>query len=354
MNPQYQQLGQSSMPQSTLSPLGSGIETIQPQVQYYHENEMFQRLVEFERLSFSPSNYGLNTGWPEIDSALEGIQPGFHLIAGNSNMGKTSFLSQLEMQIILNNPDVYLISFSLDDPYEEKICRLIACSEKVPINAVKNPNKYSHMPEAIKRRNQGMYRLLNNINTIAIYDDAGSYSVIERLIEKVDQTRIDFATNLNHKRIVLCIDNFHDLDTNSPKVGKGSDAGVKFDYLAQYIADAAKQMRIPIICTAEFRKLNSYKRPNIYDIRETIKIQYEAKSIMLCYNEVSMRGEAADVFYKDANRPAKQPVFEVHFAKNKYSSFKGRHFFYFRPDMAYFQPVSQQDRDHFTKMISSL
>jgi replicative DNA helicase len=326
---------------------------MQAPVGYQHETDMFRRLVEFEQLTFSPSNYGLGTGWKDIDDALEGIQPGFHLIAGNSNMGKTSFLSQLEMQLIKTNPDVHLMSFSLDDPGEEKICRLVACSERVPINAVKNPSKYQHMPQAIQRRNTGLYNLVNNVSRIAIYDEASIYSTVENLMAKVNATIQGFANSYNPKRVVVTIDNFHDLHTNDPSVGKG-DASAKFDFLAQYIADTAKQMRIPIICTAEFRKLNSYKRPTIYDIRETVKIQYEAKSIMLCFNEVSMRGEAADVYYTDTGKPQRQPVFELHFAKNKYSAFKGRHFFYFRPECAFFDPATTQDRDHYNRVISAL
>lgn len=115
----------------------------------------------------------------------------------------------------------------------------------------------------------------------------------------------------------------------------------------------ATDLDVPIVCTGEFRKINGYRRPGVDDIRESVKIKYEAKSILLIYNEVSLKGEAAQIFFNLQGKPTKQPIFEVKFGKNKYSSYKGRIFFYFFPEMAYFQPTSAQDTKTFNNLLYS-
>ena len=115
----------------------------------------------------------------------------------------------------------------------------------------------------------------------------------------------------------------------------------------------ATKYGIPIITTAEFKKLNGYRRPSLDDIRESVKIKYEAKAILLCYNEVGLKGEAASIYYELQGKSQKQPVFEVKFGKNKMSSFKGRLFFEFYPDIAYFEPADKASTKRYNNLIYS-
>ncbi len=74
---------------------------------------------------------------------------------------------------------------------------------------------------------------------------------------------------------------------------------------------------------------------------------------MLCYNEVSLRGEGASVYFDKAGDPAKQPVYEVQFAKNKYSKFKGRVYFEGYPEMAYFVEADAESTKRYNNVIYS-
>lgn len=65
-----------------------------------------------------------------------------------------------------------------------------------------------------------------------------------------------------------------------------------------------------------------------------VKIKYEAKAIILVYNEVHYKGEASEIFFHREGYQMKQPVLELHFAKNKISSFKGRLFYEFYPELS--------------------
>ena len=147
---------------------------------------------------------------------------------------------------------------------------------------------------------------------------------------------------------MVCIDNFHDLNI-STKPGLQDKA--KFDELAQWCSDLAIKHNITVICSAELKKLNGNRRPILDDIREAVKIKYEAKAVLLVYNEVHYKGDGADVFYMKQGNPLKQPIFEVHFAKNKFGTYKGRSFFEFYPEMAYMKECDPTAQKTYSQII---
>lgn len=253
-------------------------------------------------------------------------------MAGESNHGKSSFLNQLAWQVATKNEHVHVLDVTLDDTKLEKLCRLLALLSGLTINAVKragltkdvNPTPYASMINAAvkvkKAMEEGRYQLV----------DAAEVGTVEGLAEYVRQRLIDVKVMGDDWKLVLFVDSFHDL---IPGVRTTSDTG-KYDYIAQSLSDLANEQDIPIVCTAELRKLNGQRRPVPDDIRESVKIRYEAKSILLCYNDVGARGEQADVYWYAPDDVAKYPVFEVHVAKNKFHSFKGRICFEFMPERA--------------------
>ncbi len=314
-----------------------------------YAQEMLDVIDAFELRAWSADNKGFKTGWDQFDDALEGIQTGWHLIAGDSNIGKTSFLSQLAWQVA-NHPDndAYVIDFSLDDPMHEKLPRVVAAANKVLINSVRTPNNYMHLPNMIARRNAGIDLLKKTIHCYKAYD-ANHSTDIDKIEETIKRHIIEIKAIGSKRRVVVFIDNFHDLTTSSKEASQGDKN--KYDYLAQRISDMATLYDIPIITTAEFKKLNGNRRPHVDDIRESVKIKYEAKSIMLCYNEVGVKGESAGVYFEIQGNASKQPVFEVKFGKNKYTRFKGRLFFEFYPEMARFEQALVGDVKRYNNLI---
>lgn len=317
-----------------------------------HELEMWETINDFERGAWSSKNSGIPTGWKGIDDALDGgLQTGFHLVGGDSNIGKTSWISQMADNVAtLNKDTVYVIDFSLDDPLRDKLSRIIAAGNKVLINAVKTPRKYKQFPKMLQRRSAGLKRLRDMVNCYKAYDNSHS-SDIEDIRETIMRHMVLLKEAGEDRRIVVFIDNFHDLTTQA-KEAQGSDKN-KYDYLASFVSDMATKLDIPIVCTGEFKKLNGFRRPQIDDLRESVKIKYEAKSVMLCYNEVSLKGEAASVYFEKAGEAAKQPVYEVKFAKNKYGKFKGRVFFEGYPEMAYFVEADDASSKRYNNVIYS-
>lgn len=314
-----------------------------------HEIEMWDEINKFETEAWSPKKLGLKSGWKSIDKALDGgVKPGFYIIAADSNVGKTIFLSQLAWQIVENNDDVYVMDFSLDDPMPDKIPRVVASANKVLINSVKSPIMFTEYPLMLARRMQGLVKLRANAHKYRIYDATFSTD-IEKIEEEIIRVKVNLeAAGQGHKQIAVFIDNFHDL--TSSKHPNFQDKQ-KYDYLAQACADLAIKHDIPLICTGELRKMNGNLRPTLDGIREAVKIKYEAKAVLLCHNDVHYKGEGAEVYFQRSDSPLKQPVFEVHFAKNKFSSFKGRVFFESYPEMSRMEEADDQSAKHYASVV---
>lgn len=308
-----------------------------------YELAMWNTLDNFETNAWQSKNVGIKSGFDCVDKAFEGgLFPGFIILAGDSNLGKSAFITQLAWGIVQNNNDVYVMDFSLDDAMPDKLARVAACSGRLIINAVKTPLNYANYPLMLVRRKNAILNLRAHVDRYRAYDSTFS-TFVEDIEKEIEEKLIYFDANNINKKLVVCIDNFHDLNLASHPSLDGKE---KFDKLAQWCSDLAIKHNITIICSAELKKINGTRRPQLDDIREAVKIKYEAKAVLLVYNEVHYKGDAADIFYMKQGCPYKQPVFEVHFAKNKFGTYKGRAFFEFYPEMAYMQecnPVAQKN-----------
>lgn len=304
-----------------------------------HEVKMWDKINKFEERTWDKNKVGYKTGFESLDKAFDGgLKPGFIIIAADSNIGKTAVISQIAEQVARLNDNAYVLDFSLDDPLVDKLSRVVSCANKVIINAVKTPLNYTQFPDMLARRKNGINKLRAMTSSYAAYD-ANDTTFIEDIEEIITSTLIDFEANGIKKNLVVFIDNLHDLNIkNRPDLQDKN----KYDHIAQWAADISIKYDIPFVCSAELKKLNSTRRPVLDDIRENVKIKYEAKAVMLVYNEVHYKGEGAEVYYERSDVNGKQPVLELHFAKNKISSFKGRLFFEFFPEMSYITPSSEK------------
>lgn len=313
-----------------------------------YRQRMWDVVNKFETTSWSDKSLGIKTGFECLDKAFDGgIKNGFVIIAGDSNLGKTAVLSQLEHQVVTNNENVYVMSFSLDDPMNDKIPRIVASRNKVLINAVKTPKRYTQYPMMLVRRLEGLNTLRKETDKYALYDSTFSTNV-EDIQNEILAKKQYFESIGQDKQIVVFIDNFHDLTVKSRSFPSENE---KYDFIAQWCSDIATNVDIPLIASGELKKTNTTNRPVSDDIRTAVKIKYEAKAIILVYNEVHYKAEGAKVYFNRKGVEQKQPIMELHFAKNKMSTYKGRLFYEFYPDLARLEPVSNDQSRSFINLI---
>jgi replicative DNA helicase len=335
----------------------------------FHElqNEMLGIIDRVDEYSWNKGlNGGLDWGFEQFNEAFEGLQPGLILIGAGPNVGKSALCLQLGWQIALANKDfdashvqrAYVLYFSLDDNDTEILPRVVALDQGIPIGVVKSPAKFEQMGYVgdLVRRKEGIARLKANADVFKLID--GNYrmpsgEVFGNSVEKIEQVVEYHVRGLNQSgipyKLVVFIDNFHDISVE--KRLQTSDTNEKWQYIAERISGLCTVYDIPVICTSEMRKLNGARRPVADDIRESVKLSYEAKAILTCYNEVGIRGDAATISWDCDGE--KKPILEVMVAKNKYGTYKKRMFFNFDPGMSRLDPVSDVDAATYADLVNS-
>lgn len=317
---------------------------------YDYEIQMLDIINDVENFNWERGELGGFTfGDKLLDEAFNGLQPALYIIAGQPNIGKSMLALRLAWQVSLKNEDAYVLYFSIDDPDIAILPRIISMDQRIPINVVKIPKKYQDDAELMEKRNQGLQRLRENVTSFKLLDKKYGYT-----IEKIKQIVFEHNTKIAeagvNKKLVVFIDNLYDVEVED--MVYAGDTQKKLQKIAVELDDICEVHKIPVVCTGELKKLNGARRPIMDDLKETVKLQYVASAIMLCYNEVQVKGERANVYhYVTEKGDEKQPVLEVHVAKNKLGEFKGRIFYDMYPGYSILEPVSKEQGKKFTSMM---
>jgi replicative DNA helicase len=142
----------------------------------------------------------------------------------------------------------------------------------------------------------------------------------------------------SNKQLCIFIDSIYDItcDLNF------TNDNARLSYVAQELARLYKTHQIPIVGTGHLKKINDTRRPISDDLKDTVNLQFQASAIMLCYNEVKVKAERAEVYHIVAGLGGKQPVLEVYIDKNKLGEFHGRLFYNMYPTYSLLDPATKE------------
>lgn len=225
-------------------------------------------------------------------SALEGMTtgliPGVYLIAADTNVGKTSLLTSLTLDLCEHNPNVCVVYLSFDDDYWEVHNRLVANSAGLPIGQALMGN--FETPEMRREFLGGTEKLtaLRNerrlliVETQALADLGDGENLYAQTMSALPRF-ISEETALNKgRRIVICIDNVSNLNSFNP-----SDLNDSTGALILGLQRIAKTTNIPIICTTESSdregkvgkprgaRTNSFASRMVFNLREPKRPEVE-------------------------------------------------------------------------------
>lgn len=305
---------------------------------------------------------GLDWGMDCFNEVFEGLHPGFYIVGGQPNVGKSSLCLQMAWNIAKANRvlderhkhKAYVMYFSLDDTVNEILPRIIANEKRIPINAVRMPEKYrhGHNGHAIMTRREAGFNMIKELTPYFKLIDpiiAPGAENIETIASIVASHNAKLKEYDDSYKLVIFIDNLHDIQFNSLNF-KGDNNG-KYEELSIFINNMSNTYDVPIICTAEFRKLNGPRRPTTDDVREAGKTGYKSKGTILCYNEVGLKGGSASVYWHRPEVEDKQPVLEAHVAKNKMGDIKRRYYFEFIPEYALCKEATREASRVYDQMV---
>lgn len=295
----------------------------------------------------------LDFGWPLLNKAISGLEKGVFLIPAPANLGKSTVLLNIYSNIIVNNPDVFVVDFSLDDSREERFRNSIARLAKIPINWVTLPYDIPDAAKiarkaAAKQWHGDIMPQLQIIDETGVDNTARNFSTIRSLVEAY---REKLPSTL---KLVVVIDGFHNIIVDEMPYADDVKQG---KYLSTEMKNLAFSTNTVILASAQTPK-GSLRRGLTQDsVKGNGAATYDAKVIAPIFSDFAVNRGAAEV-YHDAvlphsglSTPVRLPVIELDFAKNKAGSFKDIIFYRFYPEYAYVEEAPDQWQTSWKKVV---
>ena len=254
------------------------------------------------------------------------------LVAGKPNVGKTSWLRYLALDLISSNDDIFILYMSIDDNKQKMIPSLVATMKNLSLYEAFRPKTIT---DPVKREHweEGFRTLTNGMRTQLAIEDQTTGNTLDALESHIDLYRRTYPD----KKMLVMLDNFHLLADNNFSFGQNERAKAKTN--STRLKAISVRHNIPIIATAELRKVDPGKRATPEDIAETAQLDYDADLTLMLHNDLKANPASPIYWLKDQE---KAPILEVRATKNKISAFGGWWFYAYKHTHNHFvqQPQS--------------
>lgn len=299
-------------------------------------------LEEFERYTWNKGEGYKVPSFPILEQKLEGLEAGLYLFAGESNSGKSAAMMNL-LYDIATHPEnnLFGVYYSLDDSKNEIIPRVIAMNELIPIGVASKPQRYQkkidNAEEGSATYQDWLDKRVNGVNRLKELKqqwkvvDGTTIKNAEQLYDHIKKVKRYLKAFDPDKNMIIAIDALNDIRFATKKLKPGNELNSE---IARTVKEWAVEFNIPVLGSTHLRKLNQNRRPVLDDLKESGEYVYEASVVWLVHNDVSKNKQAANVYYNAEGVEEKMPILELDWAKNKKSSFKGRTYQYFTPEMS--------------------
>ena len=321
---------------------------------------MQEDLQEFDEKAWSKGEGYKTPRFPMIAEKLEGVDSGLYLLPAESNAGKSAMMMNIvEDMVMCEENNLFGLYFSLDDSKHEIIPRVIAMREGIRIGTVAKPQRAQKMIddnheeselliEELAKREIGLNNLKANSNKMMIVDST-KVTTLDEMKAYIERVHNYIKAIDPNKNLVVAIDSIKDIVLDDHYNKRTSNESS--DEVAKAVKRWTVEFDIPIFSSVHLRKLNGNRRPTLDDLKDSNVLVYEASVIWLLFNDVSKNKQGAKVYYTANESTEKLPVIEFDWAKNKKSSYKGRSFCYFSPEMSRASECSSDTMRRFNALI---
>ncbi len=260
--------------------------------------EFFRRQfeIEMERAPDMPLGYKLKK-FPGITKNLDGIQPGFYVIGGCPDVGKTALMTNLLLDLLSSNPETRGIYFSFDENRELIRSRLMSVWTEIPRNKVRRGHDSPMIYAKKKRADNELMKFV--VSRRLDIKDLSEISDMDELEMEVRQRAGD--------DFLVFIDGLNNLRTG--------DLALEQVDRANRIKQWVDTYRIPVFCTVNLMKpAGNGREPNLADVMEIGNYSNAASVVFFLIENQQDK----------ADREPDDPVsLTLRFKKNKLSDFKG-------------------------------
>ena len=318
------------------------------------ENHLLKAIGEFEENSLRCGKLkGLPIGFPILEEKIDGLQPGLILVAGVWNVGKSSWLQTLALNL-LQSPTNFVLFFSIDDPViNATIPRMVANLAQIPINTVSNPINRIDNNIAIataeklvmrKQREKAIEVMKSFSGRFGLKDSSDGYDT--EYVEKIIKTYRSIAGERN---LIVIVDFLNMVKWS----GKTVERTEQETQLAFFFKKMSTVYNCPIVCTVESNKGVTDSKIKEANIKGSSAISFRSTLTLLLSSDFEVDGneKSGKMFFWDDKGEA-QPLVRVSVSKNKGSSFRKSLYFKFYRDHNRFVEATEQEQEEYRKKLS--
>lgn len=251
-----------------------------------------------EMAASGKQSFGVNTGYPGIDSRLLGLRPGQMIVVGaRPGVGKTSFALNLCVNAAADGASVAF--FSLEMSKIEIAQRLLSAQAKIGLMDIRSANIRDNQWPQILEATQDLSKL-----DIMIDDTPGT---------TVTEIRAKARRMLHGKEKGLVIIDYLQLLSAPVGTNRNDNRATIVGDMSRGIKIMAKDLGVPVVALSQLNRVvegRTGKRPQLSDLRESGSIEQDADIVILL--DRSMTDEEAE----RNDRPDKD-VTEFIIAKNR-------------------------------------
>lgn len=183
-------------------------------------------------------------------------------IGAESSVGKTSFASQLALEILENNDDTILVFYSLDDSKtfltKKMILQLFNKNNKVFFN-----NDDDFIKSVKKYKNTVLKLLLSQ--RIAIFEKLNIYSMYSQLLEL--KNNAIHKLNIKKPKIIVVIDYLQIIEHDSINLREG------LNKVCSYLKNIQKEFNCMMVLLSQFNRSKEMNINTLVRYRETSEIE---------------------------------------------------------------------------------
>jgi replicative DNA helicase len=221
---------------------------------------------------------GTNTGFVGMNEATDGWQPGDLIVIGaRPSMGKTAVTLNMNNNGIKNDPNVIGSYITAEMAVDGIIDREIALEAGIPVNMMRNPNKYFNDKNKYwDKYRQGVRQIeliRDRLNIWREHDVTEIRSKIRRLVSEQP-----------NKKHVIYIDHLSHLKIKGNYYSRTQEVGA----ICQSLKDTAVDYKVSIVLLCQLNRSvegQQDKRPNMSHLRDSGEIEQIADVIIFIYRE---------------------------------------------------------------------
>ncbi|MFH1491334.1 MAG: DnaB-like helicase C-terminal domain-containing protein [Pseudomonadota bacterium] len=252
--------------------------------------------------------YGLSK-FENLERNIDGIQPGFYVIAADANVAKGAFLCNLTLDLLATNKDLTGIFFSMDDSRDVILNHFLSIKTGIPLNQVQRPQRLAKHKKVLMEGYDYLSELALE-NRMFIMDSSE--------IKNVDELILEMKRRMNFK-LFVAIDALCNLGIDQTGDIQGQINADKINRLKAL----ANIYQIPISCTAELssskERIKMNNAPTIHDLMESEKFAYNASLVLMLYPK------SWNDYHKE-----NEALLNLKYEKNQLSYFRGTDLLKFR------------------------